>query len=199
MAVAGGVNLILGAEHLTSLQKMGMVATDWRCKTFDARADGFVPGEGCGIVVLKRLSDALVDGDPIRAIIRGTAVNQDGHSTVLTAPNGLSQRAIIRAALQNAHVEGTEISYVETHGTGTALGDPIEVEALGEVLGIGSEPCVLGAVKSNLGHLEAAAGVTGLMKVVLSLEHERIPRNLHFERLNPHINLAGTRLAVAER
>ena len=199
MAVAGGVNLILGAEHLTSVQSMGMLATDWRCKTFDARADGFVPGEGCGVVVLKRLSDALVDGDPIRAIIRGTAVNQDGHSTVLTAPNGLSQRAVIRAALQNAHVEGTEINYVEAHGTGTALGDPIEVEALGEVLGSGSEPCVLGAVKSNLGHLEAAAGVTGLMKVILAFEHEQIPRNLHFAQLNPHIHLAGTRLAVADR
>ncbi|MGA3227888.1 MAG: beta-ketoacyl synthase N-terminal-like domain-containing protein, partial [Acidobacteriaceae bacterium] len=198
MAVAGGVSLMLGMEHLTSVQSMGMLATDWRCKTFDARADGFVPGEGCGIVVLKRLVDALVDGDPIRAIIRGTAVNQDGRSTVLTAPNGLSQRAVIRAALQNAHVESTEINYVEAHGTGTALGDPIEVEALAEVLGSGPEPCLIGAVKSNLGHLEAAAGVTGLMKVVLALEHERIPRNLHFARLNPHIHLAGTRLAVAD-
>jgi acyl transferase domain-containing protein len=199
MAIAGGVSLILGMEHITSVQSMGMLATDWRCKTFDARADGFVPGEGCGIVVLKRLSDALVDGDPIRGIIRGTAVNQDGRSTILTAPNGLSQRAVIRAALQNAHVEGSEINYVEAHGTGTALGDPIEVEALAEVLGSGPAPCVIGAVKSNLGHLEAAAGVTGLMKVVLALEHERIPRNLHFVGLNPHIHLEGTRLVVADR
>jgi acyl transferase domain-containing protein/acyl carrier protein len=199
MAVAGGVSLILGTEHLTSLQRLGMLASDSRCKTFDSRADGFVPGEGCGIVVLKRLSDALADGDPIRAIIRGTAVNQDGRSTVLTAPNGLSQRAVIRAALENAHVEGSEIQFVEAHGTGTALGDPVEVEALAEVIGTGSESCVLGSVKSNFGHLEAAAGVTGLMKVILALEQEQIPRNLHFRQLNPHIQLEGTRLVVADR
>ena len=198
LAVAGGVSLILAPEELISLTKLGMLASDWRCKTFDSRADGFVPGEGCGIVVLKRLSDALMDGDTIRAIIRGTAVNQDGRTTVLTAPNGLAQQAVIRSALANAQVEPSDISYIEAHGTGTALGDPIEVEALSEVLGSGASPCFIGSVKSNLGHLEAAAGVSGLIKTVLVLEHEQIPPNLHFRRLNPHIQLEGTRLVIAD-
>ena len=199
LAVAGGVSLILAPEELISLTRLGMLASDWRCKTFDSRADGFVPGEGCGIVVLKRLSDALADGDTIRAIIRGTAVNQDGRTTVLTAPNGLAQQVVIRAALANAQVAPTEIGYVEAHGTGTALGDPIELESLSEVLGTGDSPCLVGSVKTNFGHLEAAAGVAGLMKVVLALEHEQIPRNLHFRRLNPHIRLDGSRLAIADR
>jgi acyl transferase domain-containing protein/acyl carrier protein len=199
MAVAGGVSLILAPEEVISLEKLGMLAPDGRCKTFDSRADGFVPGEGCAIVVLKRLTEALMAGDPIRAVIRGTAVNQDGRSTVLTAPNGLSQRAVIRAALKNAQVEGTEIEYVEAHGTGTALGDPIEVEALAEVFGEGPTPCVLGSVKTNFGHLEAASGVAGLTKAILALEHGLIPRTLHFRQLNPHIILEGTRVAIADR
>jgi acyl transferase domain-containing protein len=159
MAVAGGVSLILAPEEIISLTKLGMLASDWRCKTFDSRADGFVPGEGCGIVVLKKLSDALADGDTIRAVIRGTAVNQDGRTTVLTAPNGLSQQAVIRNALANAQVAPSDVSYVEAHGTGTALGDPIEVEALSEVLAGDGAPCFLSSVKTNFGHLEAAAGV----------------------------------------
>jgi acyl transferase domain-containing protein/acyl carrier protein len=199
VAVAGGVSLILAPEELISLSKLGMLAEDSRCKTFDSRADGFVPGEGCGIVVLKRLSDALIDGDNIRAVIRGTAVNQDGHTTVLTAPNGLSQQAVIRSALANAHVSGSEISYVEAHGTGTALGDPIEVEALAEVVGTGAQPCAIGSAKTNFGHLEAAAGISGLIKVVLALERQEIPQNLHFRELNPHIQLRGTRLLIANR
>jgi acyl transferase domain-containing protein len=200
MAVAGGVSLILAPEEMISLTKLGMLASDWRCKTFDARADGFVPGEGCGIIVLKRLSDALADGDTIHAVIRGTSVNQDGRTTVLTAPNGLSQQTVIRSALANAQVAPSEISYVEAHGTGTALGDPIEVEALSEVLaGDAAQPCYLGSVKTNFGHLEAAAGVSGVIKTVLALEHEQIPKSLHFQRLNPHINLDGTRLVVADR
>jgi len=200
MAVAGGVSLILAPEELISLTKLGMLASDWRCKTFDSRADGFVPGEGCGIIVLKRLSDALTDGDTIRAVIRGTAVNQDGRTTVLTAPNGLSQQTVIRNALANAQVSPSEISYIEAHGTGTVLGDPIEVEALSEVLaGEATQPCYLGSVKTNFGHLEAAAGVSGVIKTVLALEHEQIPKSLHFQRLNPHISLDGTRLVIADR
>jgi acyl transferase domain-containing protein/acyl carrier protein len=197
MALAGGVSLKLRPEHYLCLSHLAMLSPDGRCKTFDGGANGFVPGEGCGLVVLKRLADALADGDRIRAVIRGTAVNQDGRTTVLTAPNGLAQQSLIRAALANARVSPTDIGYVETHGTGTSLGDPIEVEALGAVMGDGhGTPCALGAVKTNIGHLEAAAGVAGLIKAALALEHEEIPPNLHFESLNPHISLEGTRLYV---
>jgi acyl transferase domain-containing protein len=199
MALAGGASLNLAPEHLMSLTRMGMLAPDGRCKTFDSRADGFVPGEGCGVVVLKRLSDAIADGDRVLAVIRGTAVNQDGRTSVLTAPNGLAQQEVVRAALANAGVSPADITYVETHGTGTALGDPIEVEALGVVLGQAGpdvEPCTLGAVKTNLGHLEAAAGVAGLIKVVLALQNGEIPANLHFQHLNPHISLEGSRFHI---
>jgi acyl transferase domain-containing protein/acyl carrier protein len=197
MALAGGVNLMLEPEEMLSLTRMGMLSPDWRCKTFDAGADGFVPGEGCGVVVLKRLADALADRDPIRAVIRGTATNQDGRTSVLTAPNGLAQREVICDALANAQISGSEVGYVEAHGTGTALGDPIELEALAEVLGRGPQPCYVGSVKTNIGHLEAGAGVAGVIKAVLTLEHETIPRSLFFERLNPHVSIDGTRLAVA--
>jgi acyl transferase domain-containing protein/NAD(P)-dependent dehydrogenase (short-subunit alcohol dehydrogenase family)/acyl carrier protein len=175
-----------------------MMSRDGRCKTFDARADGFVRSEGCGLVVLKRLSDAIADGDPIRAVIRGSAVNHDGRSAGLTAPNGAAQREVIGQALANAGLEAGRVSYVETHGSGTALGDPIEVEALAEVYGCAASetPCVLGAVKSNIGHAEAAAGIAGLIKAVLALEHEAIPANLHFQSLNPNILLEGTRLVI---
>ena len=176
-----------------------MMAPDGRCKTFDARADGFVRGEGCGVVVLKRLTDALEDGDRILAVIRGTAVNHDGRSNALTAPNGLSQEAVIRQALRNACVDPSQISYVEAHGTGTALGDPIEVEALKNVVGAprpDGRRCWLGSVKTNIGHLEAAAGIAGLIKVVLSLRHEKIPPHLHFQKLNPLISVAQSCLTV---
>ena len=143
--------------------------------------------------------DALDDGDHIWALIRGTASNQDGRTNGLTAPNGLAQRAVVRQALANAGVEPSWITHVETHGTGTVLGDPVEVEALGDVLGpatVGQPPCALGAVKTNIGHLEGAAGIAGLIKVVLSLVHETVPPPAHFKELNPHISLAGTRLIV---
>lgn len=195
MTIAGGVALHLTPEHWVSLSKLGMLSPDGRCRTFDARANGFVPGEGCGVVVLKRLVDAISDGDNIRAVIRGTAVLQDGRSTVMTAPNGLAQQAVVRAALANGRVAPEQISYVETHGTGTALGDPIEVEALAEVLG-GSPSCVLGSVKTNIGHLEAAAGIAGFVKAVLALEHEQIPANLHFKNANPHLSFDETPFVV---
>ena len=169
-------------------------------KPSNSRADGFVRGEGCGMVLLKRLSDAQADGDPILAVIRGSAVNQDGHTNGLTAPNGLSQQAVIRQALENAGVKPEQLSYVETHGTGTSLGDPIEVEALGAVLGTPRPdglPLILGSAKTNIGHLEGSAGVAGLIKAVLALQHRTIPSNLHFQQLNPHISLAGTRLEIA--
>lgn len=198
MAVAGGVNLVLTPEATVAFTKLHMMASDGRCKTFDSRADGFVRGEGCGVVVLKRLSDALADGDPILALIVGSAVNQDGATNGLTAPSGRSQVAVVRDALEDGGVDPARVTYVETHGTGTALGDPIEVEALAEVLGrVEGPPCVLGSVKTNIGHLEGAAGIAGLIKVVLALQHGEIPKNLHFRELNPHIELEGTRLELA--
>ena len=199
LALAGGVNAILSPEQTISLSKWGLMAPDGRCKTFDARANGFVRSEGCGVVVLKRLADALADGDPIWAVIRGSAVNQDGRSTAMTAPNGLAQQEVVRRALANAHVSPAQISCIEAHGTGTALGDPIEVEALAAVLGApgpASPPIALASVKTNLGHLEAAAGMAGLIKVILSLQHEAIPAHLHFQSLNPHIALDETRFYI---
>jgi polyketide synthase 12/myxalamid-type polyketide synthase MxaB len=170
------------------------------CKTFDAAADGYVRGEGCGVVVLKRLSDARAAGDRVLAIIRGTAVNQDGATNGIAAPNGLAQQAVIRRALADAGVEAAAISLLEAHGTGTPLGDPIEVEALGAVYGVPhavGDECVLGSVKTNVGHLEAVAGVAGLIKVVLCLKHEATPPHLHFRSPNPHLSLAGTRFVIS--
>jgi len=199
LALAGGVNLILSPEVNINFSKSRMMASDGKCKTFDAAADGYVRGEGCGVVVLKRLSDALADGDPIRALIRGSALNQDGRSGGLTVPNGQAQQAVIRQALASGGVRPEEIDYVEAHGTGTSLGDPIEAHALAATLGEGrnaEHPLVIGSVKTNLGHLESASGVAGLIKVVLSLEHEEIPRHLHFQRLNPHIDWGGVAVEI---
>lgn len=190
LALAGGVNLVLTPEGTIYFSRVRAMAGDGRCKAFDARADGFVRSDGCGVVVLKRLSDALAAGDPILAVIRGSAVNQDGRSGGLTAPNGPAQQAVIRAALANAKVEPARVQYVEAHGTGTALGDPMEVQALGAVMRVGrppDQPLAIGSVKTNMGHTEAAAGVAGLMKVVLALQHREIPPHLHFEQPSPHI------------
>ncbi len=190
LALVGGVNLILMPEMTMTLSKARMMAGDGRCKTFDARADGFVRAEGVGIVVLKRLSEAIADRDHVLAVIRGSAANQDGRSNGLTAPNGLSQEAVIRAALTNAGMEPAQVDYVETHGTGTSLGDPIEVQALAAVYGPGrpaGQPLALGSVKTNFGHMEAGAGVAGLIKAVLSLHHSAIPPHLHLTERNPLI------------
>ncbi|MBI4995540.1 MAG: acyltransferase domain-containing protein, partial [Rhodocyclales bacterium] len=199
IAIAGGVSVIIAPELLVSMSKVGFMAPDGRCKTFDASADGFGRGEGCGIVVLKRLSDAIADGDRVLAVVRGSAVNQDGHSTLLAAPSGPAQQALIEEALAGAQLDAGRIGLMETHGTGTALGDPIEVEAIAATIGrpaAGAGPCLLGSAKANVGHLEAAAGVTGLIKSVLALRHEAVPPQVHFHRLSPHISLQGTRLAV---
>jgi acyl transferase domain-containing protein/aryl carrier-like protein len=199
MALAGGVNAVLAPDPFICFNNWGMMAPDGRCKTFDAGANGFVRAEGCGVVVLKRLSDALADGDRIDAVLRGTAVNQDGRSSGLTVPNGLAQEAVIRQALAMARVEGHAIDYVEAHGTGTSLGDPIEAHALGAVLGPGrsaATPLVVASVKTNLGHLESAAGIAGLIKVVLALQHEWIPPHLHFTRMNPDIDWAGAHVEI---
>ncbi|MBL8163518.1 MAG: type I polyketide synthase, partial [Anaerolineae bacterium] len=191
MALAGGVNLILSPENYVALSKYGMLAPDGRCKTFDAAADGFVRGEGCGVIVLKRLSDALADGDRVLAVIRGSALNQDGASSGLTAPNGPAQEAVIRDALLNGGVDPAQVSYVEAHGTGTSLGDPIEVQALARALRGGAlttQPLTIGSVKTNIGHLEASAGIAGLIKLVLMLQHREIPAHLHLNTPNPFIN-----------
>jgi acyl transferase domain-containing protein len=199
LALAGGVNLILSPDLTISFSQARMLSSDGRCKTFDASADGYVRGEGGGIVVLKKVSDALRDEDNILAVIKGSAINQDGHSNGLTAPNGRSQQAVIREALKFAKVQPNQINYVEAHGTGTSLGDPIEVNSLKELLMEGRKavhPCWIGSVKTNIGHLEAASGIASLIKVVLSLQHEEIPPHLHFQRLNHHISLDGTPLLI---
>ncbi len=201
IALAGGVNLMLSPSSSIATAKLVNMAADGRCKTFDKRADGIVRGEGCGVVVLKRLSDAIKAGDAIWAVIRGTAVNQDGRSNGLTAPNGLAQEAVIKQALANTGgVTAEQIGYVEAHGTGTPLGDPLEIEAISAVLGqstLTSMPCYVGSVKTNIGHLEAAAGIAGFIKTVLSLYHKIIPPHLHFVQPNPRFELAGTRLSVS--
>ncbi|HEY53158.1 MAG TPA: acyltransferase domain-containing protein, partial [Caldilineae bacterium] len=198
MALAGGVSLMLSPELTITFSQARMMSPEGHCKTFDASADGYVRGEGCGMVVLKRLSDAQRDGDPILAVIRGSAVNQDGRSNGLTAPNGLSQQRVIRSALANAGVRPEQVGYVEAHGTGTILGDPIEVASLGAVMQDRplDEPCWLGSVKTNIGHLEAAAGVAGLIKTILALDNELIPHHLHFQTINPHIPLDELPLAI---
>lgn len=188
LAIAGGVNMMLSPA--TSIGVARFLSPDGRCKTFDARANGYVRGEGAGLVILKPLSRALADGDRIYALIRGSAINQDGFSSGLTVPNGAAQEAMLRQALGSAGVAPADIQYVEAHGTGTSLGDPIEVNALNAVLSEGRAPgrvCALGSVKTNIGHLEAAAGIAGLIKVALSLDHREIPPSLHFETPNPHI------------
>ncbi|HXC26243.1 MAG TPA: type I polyketide synthase [Gemmatimonadaceae bacterium] len=198
MAMAGGVNVIATPDVTVALSKGHMMAPDGRCKTFDAAADGFVRGEGCGVVVLKRLSDAQANGDTILAVIRGSAINQDGRSSGITAPNGAAQRQVIRQALQAAKVAPADISYIEAHGTGTSLGDPIEAHALAAEFGGRTEqnPLRVGSVKANFGHLEAAAGVSGLIKIVLSLQHGRIPPQLHFQSMNPHIDWGSTHVDI---
>ena len=198
IALAGGVNLMLSPEPGLAFSRLGMLASDGRCKTFDTQADGYVRGEGCGVIVLKRLSDAKADGDPILALIRGSAINQDGHSNGLTAPSAMAQEAVIRQALRNAGVSPEQVGYIEAHGTGTSLGDPIEIEALTKVLGQprSTGTTALGSVKTNIGHLEAAAGIAGLIKTVLALHHEAIPPHLHFRTLNPNISLTNTPFAI---
>jgi len=188
LAVAGGSNVLASVETTMALSRARMMAPDGRCKTFDDRADGFVRGEGCGVVVLKRLGDALRDGDRIHALIRGTAIGQDGRSTGLTVPNGPAQEQVIRDALARSGLQLSDIDFVEAHGTGTSLGDPIEIRALGRVFGRErTHPLVVGSVKANIGHLESAAGIAGVIKAILAMREGRIPRQLHFETPSRHI------------
>lgn len=196
LALAGGVSLNLRPETQLALAKWGMLSPHGKCHAFDSRADGFVRGEGAGVVVLKRLTDAVRDGDRVLGVVRGSAVNQDGRSNGLTAPNAPSQRDVITRALRSADVPAGSVHFIETHGTGTGLGDPIEFDALAAVYGRGEVPCALGAVKTNMGHLEAAAGIAGFIKTVLTLQHATIPPNLNFQRWNPTIDPSSTRLFV---
>ncbi|MBZ4422809.1 type I polyketide synthase [Myxococcus sp. RHSTA-1-4] len=190
LALVGGVNVITDPGKSIYFSGLGALSADGRCKTFDASADGYGRGEGCGVLVLKRLPEALRDGDRVLAVVRGSAVNQDGHSNGLTAPNGLAQEAVLKEALARSGLKPGDIQYVEAHGTGTPLGDPIELEALSAALcewRSAKEPLLLGSVKTNIGHLEAAAGVAGLMKVILSMRHGELPPHLHFKQPNPHV------------
>ncbi|SPM31688.1 type I polyketide synthase [Mycobacterium terramassiliense] len=190
LALAGGANVLLTPATMITFSHAHMLAPDGRCKTFDAAADGYVRGEGCGVIVVKRLEDAIRDGDRIRAVIRGSAINQDGASGGLTVPNGVAQQRVIAAALKRAGIAPADVGYLEAHGTGTSLGDPIEAQAAGAALGAGREPgrpLLIGSAKTNIGHLEAAAGIAGVIKVILSLEHELLPPHLHFRNPSPHI------------
>ncbi|OQZ87742.1 polyketide synthase, partial [Mycobacterium alsense] len=201
LAIAAGVNLLLSPAVFRGFDQVGALSPTGKCRAFDAAADGFVRGEGAGVVVLKRLTDAQRDGDRVLAVICGSAVNQDGRSNGLMAPNPAAQMAVLRAAYTNAGMQPSNVDYVETHGTGTLLGDPIEARALGTVLGRGrsaGSPLLIGAVKTNLGHTEAAAGIAGFIKAVLVLQRGQIPPNQSFESPNPHISFADLRLKVVD-
>jgi acyl transferase domain-containing protein/pimeloyl-ACP methyl ester carboxylesterase/acyl carrier protein len=199
-ALIGGVNVLLSPASFVMLSRMRALAPDGRCKTFSAAADGYGRAEGCAVVVLKRLRDAERDGDRILGVIRGTAVNHDGASSGLTVPNGPAQQALLREAMAEAGVAAADIDFVECHGTGTALGDPIEVQALSAVYGHArppERPLILGSAKANLGHLEPAAGMAGLIKVLLALHHEQIPAQPELGELNPHVPWNTLPVAVA--
>ena len=191
IAIAGGVQRLLSPIFNINFSKAKMLATDGRCKTFDARANGFVRSEGCGIIALKRISDAVAENDNIIAVIRSSAINHDGHTSGLTVPNGVSQQAVIRRALANGKTDPARIDYIEAHGTGTALGDPIEIGALAALFGDShsqKRPLIVGSVKTNIGHLEAAAGIAGLLKIILQMQYGKIAPHLHLERPNPYIS-----------
>ncbi len=197
LALASGVHLNLLPDETIQLSKLKALASDGRCKSFDASADGFARGEGCGVVVLKRLADALAAGDRVLGVIRGSAANHDGATAGFTVPNGIAQEKLLAKALTVAGISAVELDYVEAHGTGTPLGDPIEVQALGKVMAVGRDkPLLVGSVKTNIGHLEEAAGVAGLIKVLLSLQQAEIPPNLHFKRPNPHIPWANLPIKI---
>ena len=208
MAIAGGVHVMLSPVPYIAFGKAGMLSADGRCRTFDKAASGYVRGEGAGVVFLKRLDRALADGDPIRAILTASAVNHGGRAASLTAPNTRAQADLLIKAYESAGIDPTTVSYIETHGTGTSLGDPVEVEGLklafAELVRRRGQAapatwaCALGSVKTNIGHLETAAGIAGLIKVVLALQHGRIPGNVHFRELNPHIRLENSPFHVVE-
>ena len=192
MAIAGGVGLLLSPDMFVALCKLKALSPDGRCKSFDARGDGYGRGEGCGVIVLKRLADAQQSKDNILAVILGSAINHDGHSSGLTVPNGLAQQSVIREALRQAEVAPEQVSYIEAHGTGTSLGDPIEIQAITEVFAEDrscARPLLIGSAKANIGHLEAASGIAGVIKVVLSIQNKMIPPHPNLKEVNPRIHL----------
>lgn len=202
MALVGGVQVVLVPELTMGFCKATMLSPDGKCHAFDARANGYVRSEGAGVVVLKPLSSAIADRDPIYAVIKGSTINQDGHTNGMTVPRASAQEAMFRDALDNAGVAASDVIYVEAHGTGTAVGDPIEAAALGAVLADGrssADCCVIGSVKTNIGHLEAASGMAGLIKTALVLKHRQFPPSLHFQEPNPAIDFEDLRLRVATR
>lgn len=187
MAIVGGVQRYLSPEYWVNLCRSRILSPDARCKTFAADADGYARGEGCGVIILKRLSDALKAKDNIAAVIQGIATGHGGRTGGLTVPNGSVQQTVIRRALENAQIRSDDVDYIEAHGTGTSLGDPIEMNAIGKVFRDRSVPLLVGSAKTNIGHLEGSAGVAGLIKVVLSLQNEALPKHLHFSNPSPHI------------
>ncbi|MEO5912679.1 MAG: beta-ketoacyl synthase N-terminal-like domain-containing protein, partial [Luteolibacter sp.] len=199
MALAGGVTVIITPDGFIGFSQAGMLSTDGKCKAFSAEANGFVRGEGAGVVLLKPLSQAIADGDPIQGVILGSALNQDGHTNGISLPSTEAQARLVRDACKDARVDPKDVSFVEAHGTGTAVGDPIEAHALAEALCVdrpADAPLAIGSVKTNLGHLETAAGVAGLVKAVLALQHRQIPASLHFQTPSPHIDFAALKLRV---
>jgi acyl transferase domain-containing protein/acyl carrier protein len=198
MALAGGVNIILSPVHSIAFTKAGVLSPDGKCKTFDTEANGYVRGEGGGMVLLKPLSSAIADGDPILSVIAGSAMAQDGRTNGLMAPNRESQENLLIQAYNNAGISPKEVQYVEAHGTGTLLGDSMEAAAIGTVIGKSrsKDDCAIGSVKTNIGHLEAAAGIAGLIKVVLSIQNRSIPASLHYHSPNPHIPFEELQIKV---
>src|SRR6266403_1811883 len=198
-ALAGGVTVMITPGGFIGFSQASMLSPDGKCKAFDASANGFVRGEGAGMVLLKRLSQAIADGDPIHGVIIGTALNQDGHTNGISLPSAEAQARLVRDACIDAGIAPSRIGFVEAHGTGTAVGDPIEAHALAEALCADrpvASPLLIGSVKTNLGHLETAAGIAGLVKAVLVLKHRRIPASLHFQTPNPNIDFAALKLRV---
>ena len=199
VALAGGVTVMITPGGFIGFSQASMLSPEGKCKAFDAAANGFVRGEGAGMVLLKRLDQALADGDPIHGVIVGTSINQDGHTNGISLPSTEAQARLVRDACADAGIAPSQISFVEAHGTGTAVGDPIEAHALAEALCVdrpADAPLPIGSVKTNLGHLETAAGIAGLVKAVLALQHRQIPASLHFEKPNPHIDFTALKLRV---
>ena len=199
LALAAGVNLILSPEYNIVFSRSGMLSKNGLCKTFDAKADGYVRSEGCGVVVLKTLSKAIADNDNILAVIKGSAVNQDGSSNGITAPNGFAQEQVINQALNISNINSENVSYVEAHGTGTLLGDPVEIKAINDTYGKNrseNKPLTVGSVKTNIGHTESAAGIASLIKVILAMKYNYIPKHLHFNTLNPYIKTDNSSIQI---
>lgn len=199
LALAGGVNALILPDFYVAFSQLGVMSPDGRCRTFDAKAAGYVRSEGAGVVLLKPLRAALCDRDPIYAVIRGTALNQDGRTPGMTVPSQSAQESLIRSACQRAGIRPDKLQYIEAHGTGTPVGDPVEAAAIGAAVGKGRSleaACWIGSVKTNIGHLESGSGAASLIKVALALHHRRIPRNLHFHSANPAIDLAALGIRV---